>query len=175
MSDRFASPGLRARPTAACCGVDRRAMKRPRSVSRPCPGVRRQVGRGHNESKPAGQGLLAIRPSQARLPGQEKSGFSRLQSFSEAALPVPIPSTRRASPQPAPTAVVTPFAPPASGSWLSTTRRTIGAACRDGGGSAGSRHAAQVRHRPSGARQPARARRTMTRPPCWANVQRRPS
>jgi hypothetical protein len=35
--------------------------------------------------------------------------------------------------------------------------RTIGAACPDSGGSAGSGHAAQVRHRPSGARQPARA------------------
>jgi hypothetical protein len=54
-------------------------------------------------------------------------------------------------------------------------RRTIDAACRDGSGSAGSRHAAQMRHRPSGARQPARARRTKTRPPCWADVQRRPS
>jgi hypothetical protein len=68
-----------------------------------------------------------------------------------------------------------PVAPLASGSWLGTTPRTIGAACRDGGGSAGSWHAVQVRHRPSGARQPARARRTNTRPPCWANVQRRPS
>lgn len=38
-----------------------------------------------------------------------------------------------------------------------------------------SRHAAQVRHRPSGARQPARARRTKTRAPCWANAHRRPS
>ena len=66
-------------------------------------------------------------------------------------------------------------APPASGSWLGTTRRTIGAARRDGGGSAGSRHAAQVRHRPSGARQPAPSPMDQDPPPCWANVQRRPS
>jgi len=113
--------------------------------------------------------------TQARLPGQEKSDFSPSAIF---------PTSSATSSHPIdPTNITTAStnhrrylgALPASGSWLGTTHRTIGAARRDGGGSAGSQPTAQVRHRPSGARQPAQARRTKTRPPCWANGQRRPS
>jgi hypothetical protein len=124
---------------------------------------------------PAGQSKAAVQPPLVRLPGYEKSGF----------LPFAIsPRSSATSSHPIDSTTITTastnhrrylVAPLASSSWLGTPHRTIGAACRDGGGSAGSRHAAQVRHRPSGARQPARAGRTRTRPPCWANVKRRPS
>jgi hypothetical protein len=141
----LSSPALGSGRHPACCrrGPDSDEETRSRRVQ----AVRRQIAKDttrYDENKPAAQIQLTTRPPQARVPGQDKSGFSPFVILSEPANQFDIPSTRRASPQPVPTTVATSFAPLTSGFWLGTARRTIGAACRDGGGSAGSRHAAQT-------------------------------
>jgi len=90
--------------------------ERPRSGR--VQAVRRQVASGHNDNKPAGQRWLATQPRRPACQVRRSPTSRRLRSFPQAAQPVRIPSTRRTSPQPAPTTVVTSvlYRPPARGS-----------------------------------------------------------
>jgi hypothetical protein len=123
---------------------------------RPCPG-RQTSSRGRTQREQTSRSEQASHATTAgRLPGQEKSASRRCDlSQSSATSSHPIGPTSITTTSSNHRRYLIAPQPPALGS--APPRRTIGAACRNGSGSAGSRHAAQVRHRPSGARQPARA------------------
>ena len=61
-------------PATKVLPLHRRAPK-DQAVHRPSDVKSCQDATGHNENKPTGQGWSASRPSQASLPGHEKSGF----------------------------------------------------------------------------------------------------
>ncbi len=82
-----------------------RVAEKPRSGR--VQGVRRQVASGHNETNQQLRASHPPNPRRPRLPGQEKAGFSPSAIFPRSSATSRIPSTRRASPQPAPTTIGT--------------------------------------------------------------------